>query len=298
MAHRNLSRSAIISTLYALQMYPLSDTESIQQLITYIGNHFSDGNPDYNFVEHTVFSVIKKQSIIDDIITKAAPRWPLENMNTMDVIILRMSIYELVFEYTKTHPNIIISEAVSAGQIYVGQSSARFINGVLSTVYREMGSPMGPVRPPRIDMSAETIVTHQYKGGGFVYAFDLKGDAYVALVQDIWGFWTFPKGTCDKTEDILLGSAREIEKTIGIPVVSQSILGESEYSSFHPQKGNVVKHVTYVLAKAEFVTLTLEDSAGLVTAKWFPVTEIADLRMYDNVAQISITAINRIFNSQ
>jgi 8-oxo-dGTP diphosphatase len=279
-------------------MHPLRDVAAISDLITYIGGNYleGEGNPDYTYAERIVFEVIKKRAIVDEILTKAAPRWPMERMNILDVTILRMAIYELVFEYTQTHPDIIISEAVSLGQQYMGQTSAKFINGVLATVYREMGSPLGPITSNRIAQStSEMEVRHEYKGGGFVYTRTGDGKLFVALVQDVWGFWTFPKGQVEKGEKPDQTAVREVREKIRIETVCEEVLGETEYSSFHPEMGPILKHVTYCLLRSNSLSeIQLESSGGLVDAKWFPVDEIPELRMYDSVAQMSILAIEKI----
>jgi hypothetical protein len=52
----------------------------------------------------------------------------------------------------------------------------------------------------------------------------------------------------------------------------------------------------YFLAEAKYEPLTLESSGGLNDAKWFPVNEVADLTMYDDILPIVMKAIERITN--
>jgi len=68
---------------------------------------------------------------IDDIITKCAPEWPLSQINRVDLSILRLAIYELL--YKKDIPTkVIIDEAVEIGKRYGGQNSGSFVNGALA----------------------------------------------------------------------------------------------------------------------------------------------------------------------
>jgi N utilization substance protein B len=61
----------------------------------------------------------------------------------VDRNILRLGIYELIFgNYEEVPPKVAINEAIELAKTFGGESSARFINGVLGTIYREMGEPM------------------------------------------------------------------------------------------------------------------------------------------------------------
>lgn len=78
-------------------------------------------------------TVLARKTEIDDLIQKAAPSWPLNKLNKIDLAILRLSVYELSF--SKTPPKVVIDEAVEIGKELGGESSSSFINGVLGTIY-------------------------------------------------------------------------------------------------------------------------------------------------------------------
>ena len=79
-------------------------------------------------------SVLKKLKKTDEKIKTAAPVWPLDKLNRIDLAILRLAIYEL--DYTKVPPKVVIDEAVELAKEYGSESSASFINGVLATIYK------------------------------------------------------------------------------------------------------------------------------------------------------------------
>ena len=81
-----------------------------------------------------VQQILKQSKKIDKLITKAAPTWPIANLNKIDLAILRLAIYEL--ENSDTPPKVIIDEAVELAKEYGGESSSSFINGVLGTIYK------------------------------------------------------------------------------------------------------------------------------------------------------------------
>ena len=61
----------------------------------------------------------------------------------MDRNVLRLGIFELVFgNYEEVPPKVAINEAIELAKTYGGESSGRFVNGVLGTIYREMGEPL------------------------------------------------------------------------------------------------------------------------------------------------------------
>ena len=72
------------------------------------------------------------------MIKKAAPAWPVEKLNKIDLAILRVAVYELT--NTKTPPKVIIDEAVEIAKKYGSEKSASFVNGVLGTIYKSQES--------------------------------------------------------------------------------------------------------------------------------------------------------------
>lgn len=70
---------------------------------------------------------------IDKIITKAAPAWPIDKINKIDLAILRFAVYELMEKVTPQ--KVVIDEAVEIAKEYGSESSSSFVNGVLGTIY-------------------------------------------------------------------------------------------------------------------------------------------------------------------
>ncbi|MBI2616862.1 transcription antitermination protein NusB [Candidatus Gottesmanbacteria bacterium] len=75
------------------------------------------------------------QPNIDTLIESSAPQFPLEKIAKIDVAILRLAIYELLFE-KKEPEKVIIDEAVELGKEFGGDGSPSFINGVLGTLLK------------------------------------------------------------------------------------------------------------------------------------------------------------------
>jgi N utilization substance protein B len=91
------------------------------------------------FIKNLANGVLKHQAQIDKIIEKSAPEWPLDQITIVDRNVLRIGIYELLFgDKKEVPPKVAINEAIELAKNYGGESSGRFINGVLGTIYREL----------------------------------------------------------------------------------------------------------------------------------------------------------------
>ena len=86
-------------------------------------------------IPELVLAIHKNEKKIDKLIAKAAPEWPIKSLNKIDLVILRLAVYELKF--TKNPPKVVIDEAVELAKEYGSESSSSFINGVLGTIYKD-----------------------------------------------------------------------------------------------------------------------------------------------------------------
>jgi N utilization substance protein B len=82
-----------------------------------------------------VTKILKKEKKIDKFIAAAAPQWPIDKLNKIDLAILRLAVYEL--ENDDTPPKVVIDEAVELAKEFGSESSSSFINGVLGSIYNE-----------------------------------------------------------------------------------------------------------------------------------------------------------------
>ncbi len=84
--------------------------------------------------QNKVPAKFKKQ---DHLIAIAAPEWPLDKLNPIDLAILRLAVFELVID--KTEPvKVIIDEAVELAKQFGGSTSSSFVNGVLGTICKSL----------------------------------------------------------------------------------------------------------------------------------------------------------------
>ncbi len=88
------------------------------------------------FARELVQGVLGNRDKIDGHIRQFAPAWPIEQLPLIDLNILRIAIFELLIDKKLTF-SIIINEAVELAKAYGGESSPRFVNGVLGSVVKQ-----------------------------------------------------------------------------------------------------------------------------------------------------------------
>lgn len=295
MTNRHLSRSIVLQTLFEWDFKQKPDTETGEILERNI-NEFGPGLDDTAFLVKVLEDIVRRKEIIDEIITKAAPEWPLEKINAVDRNILRIGLAELLFgDFNQVPPKVAINEAIELAKTFGGESSSKFINGVLGAVYRDMGEPgkdqggkkktFEPIDPSKLPV--------EEKAGAVVYAMH-ENEIYLALVHDVFGYWTLSKGSVEKGESAKDAAIREIKEEIDADIQIKEQLAIDEYIASHPTQGKVKKRVTFFLAEAPYKELHLESSGGLDGAGWYKLTDIPNLQMYDSIAKIITKAVGII----
>jgi len=296
MANRHLSRSIVMQVLYEWDFRggDLTDLE-IEQALVRNAEEFATGVNDISFMRKLLLGILNKQKKIDDIIEKAAPDWPIEKIALVDRNILRIGLYELLFEDRAQVPaKVAINEAIELAKTYGGETSGKFINGVLGAVYKELGEPgkdeTSKKKVPPTPVDPKTLPLDKL-GGAVVYASDGE-EVYLGLVHDIFGHWTLSKGHYKEGEDDMTAITRIVMEEIGLPIVPGEVLGENEYVASHPEKGKMRKHVSYFLCEAPYQQISLQKKGGLDDAQWFRLADIIDLNMYDDMLPVITKAVN------
>lgn len=137
MSSRHLSRSIALQSLYEWDFF--GKKPNLEKIIERDIKEFGPGLEDESFVWQLVTGVIQHLKEIDEIIKKAAPQWPIEQISIVDRNILRIGIYELLYEdKTAVPPKVAINEAIELAKSFGGENSGKFVNGVLGTVYKEL----------------------------------------------------------------------------------------------------------------------------------------------------------------
>lgn len=138
MASRHLSRSIAMQSLYEWDFFG-KKPDDLKKIVERNIKEFGPGLKDTNFTRSLVEGVIGHLSQIDKVIEKAAPQWPVDQITIIDRNVLRIGLFELLYgKKDEVPPKVAINEAIELVKSFSGMSSARFVNGVLGTVYREV----------------------------------------------------------------------------------------------------------------------------------------------------------------
>lgn len=136
MANRHLSRTIAMQTLFAWD-FNNQENNNLKELVAQNFEQFAPSFDDQGFVENLVQGVLDHLEEINNHIVKYATEWPLDQITIVDRNVLRLGIYELVYDQ-KIPAKVAINEAIEVAKTFGGDSSGKFINGVLGAIMKEM----------------------------------------------------------------------------------------------------------------------------------------------------------------
>ncbi len=293
-ANRHLARSVVLQTLFEWDSAGVPDTE-VTPILERNAGEFGGSDTDKPFMETLLAGVLAKHADLDQIIVKAAPDWPLARIAPIDRNILRIGLYELLFsDRAQVPPKVAINEAIELAKVFGGDSSGRFVNGVLGAVYKELGEPGKDDQGKKAKLSRKDLPLENL-AGAIVYAYH-EGQYYLALVHDVFGRWTLSKGHIPEGVAPKDGVAKVVKDEIGLVGKVQEQIGENEYVASHPEKGKIRKHVYFFLVEAPYEPLVLKKSGGLDDTKWFRLPDILGLNFYDDMLPIVTAAVQKLLD--
>jgi len=115
----------------------LGEEPDVKELVGRNVKEFGAGLEDSEFPSELARGVLEHLEDIDALVSKFAPEWPIEQITVVDRNILRLGTYELKFS-----PNIpakvAINEAIELAKTFGGESSGKFVNGVLGAMFKNM----------------------------------------------------------------------------------------------------------------------------------------------------------------
>ena len=133
-ASRRRSRRLALQALYEWDTVGHDCVDSLARLAE--NGNVERESGDFSFASQLIDLVTENRDRLDRIILGRAPSWPIDQMATVDRNILRIAISEMVWDLAP--PKATINEAVDLAKAYGGDSSARFVNGVLGAALAEL----------------------------------------------------------------------------------------------------------------------------------------------------------------
>jgi N utilization substance protein B len=294
MGNRHLSRSIVLSALFAWDEG--GKAGDLPALLAHAGEEYGSDKGDTPFMDALFRGIVGKREELDAIIAKAAPEWPIERIAPIDRNILRLGLFELLFsDRGEVPPKVAINEAIELAKTFGSETSARFVNGVLGAVYKDIGEPgkeetsrtSGRAAKDVKDLPCEELL------GALVFA-PHEGTVYIALLHDVFGRWTLSKGHPEPGEEDTKALARIVQEELCLSGEVLAQIGGNQYIAADPEKGKVCKQVRYYLFKAPYGELKLKECGGLDDARWFSVKDVQALSMYDDVVPILTKGIGMI----
>lgn len=135
MASRHLARITVFQSLFEWDFN--GQTENLSEVVKRNIERFTPADDDMEFISSLAVGISEKLTEIDKVITDTAPEWPLAQITAVDRNILRLGIYELVF-VKEVPPKVVINEAVELAKSFGAESSGKFVNGVLGTLFKKI----------------------------------------------------------------------------------------------------------------------------------------------------------------
>lgn len=135
MATRHLGRIIALQTLYEWSFWNYPENKW-KEILERNLEEFGQDIKYENFTRELVEGVVKNLEFIDNVIKQSSKNWPFEHIPLMEKNILRIAIYEIYFKDKNEVPlKVAINEAIELAKNFITEASAKFINGVLGTVY-------------------------------------------------------------------------------------------------------------------------------------------------------------------
>jgi transcription antitermination protein NusB len=126
---RRQSRIIALQALYEID----SSSHNADTVISSAKKESGLSDEALSFTKELVSGVIENRESIDKAIHKYAPLFPIEQIAAVDRNILRIAIFEILFN-NKTPVKVAVNEAVELAKGFGGDNSPKFINGVLGSV--------------------------------------------------------------------------------------------------------------------------------------------------------------------
>jgi len=130
-AFRHHARSCAVQMLYTLSL--AKTVQPLEKLMTDFWTHFSAPKEARDYADRLVHGVIHELEAVDAALSAASQHWRIERMAKIDLAVLRLGAYELLFE-GDVPQEVVVDEAVELCKKFSTQESAAFVNGVLAPI--------------------------------------------------------------------------------------------------------------------------------------------------------------------
>ena len=134
-----MMRIVVMQTIFEWEFRAPESPDAPLKMLEEILETHRDRVSNIDFAREELTKILENLSQIREMVVKYAPEWPLEQIAPIDRAVLYIGIYELLFADKDDIPPVVaINEAIEIAKEFGGDNSGKFINGVLSSVFKQV----------------------------------------------------------------------------------------------------------------------------------------------------------------
>lgn len=134
MTPRRLSRELALQVLFQQEFTP---QQTIEMGLETFRNSFDTDSQEWSYAHELLSGVEVHKKAIDALIQKSSAHWSLKRMALVDLILMRMAVFEIKFAENPLPPAVAINEAIEISKKYGTLESAAFVNGILDQIVKQ-----------------------------------------------------------------------------------------------------------------------------------------------------------------
>lgn len=132
--NRSAAREEAFKVLYSLEVQKKEEIK--EQLELYLQNENITDKNTVSYINSTIEGIYNNSDTIEQKISDNLKKdWKIERISKVDLALLKLAIYEIL--YTDTPYKVAINEVLELSKKYSEESSSNFINGVLASIVKE-----------------------------------------------------------------------------------------------------------------------------------------------------------------
>ena len=132
--NRSAAREEAFKLLYSLEVQKKEEIE--EQIELYLKSENITNTEVVRYIKSTITGIEEKSDVILDKISKNLKSdWKIDRISKIDLVLLKLAIYEILF--TDTPYKVAINEVIELSKKYSEEKSSNFINGILASIVKE-----------------------------------------------------------------------------------------------------------------------------------------------------------------
>lgn len=304
MSLRHQSRVIVFQTLYSLdikELLSINLEDSKNELLSVLHlNDLEENNIDLDYAFTLIKNILDRRFTIDEIIQKAAPEWPLDKIHVVDRNIIRLGLTEMLFSDRNEVPiKVAINESIEIAKEYGNDTSGKFVNGVLGSIYKEIQYTEDIKKQDEMKQEISGSSFEVKNMTGVILYKTIDGQKYFGFIYDVFKHWgackseTLKQEGEDAEENKKSNIIRVINKEFGEikedNILNIETIGYIDFVTNNKDKNARVKKVVdYFLVEVDDNVLPdNSQKEGIKKADWIRIDDkLKELRFYPDFMEI------------